>query len=238
MLPMAPHPPVIAADETQKDTTPYPVVVSTSPKNGDLEVDPNLKVVSVTFDRDMSTGMSWTGSEVPVDESRKASWKDKRTCELPVKLAKGQGYVIGINAPSFKNFKSQAGEPTPPTAIYFATKGASSQVKQKVTVPKIVSMEPANGAKDVDPALKQLKVTFDVPMGGGMSWVGGGEFFPTIPDGQRGTWSEDRRTCTLPVSLQPGHTYKLGINAPRFRNFQSESQVPADPMTYSFTTRK
>ena len=35
--------------------------------------------------------------------------------------------------------------------------------------PQIVSCSPARGASDVDPALKEITVTFDQDMGGGMS---------------------------------------------------------------------
>ncbi|HVJ69573.1 MAG TPA: HEAT repeat domain-containing protein [Caulifigura sp.] len=226
-----------AAGPEEEDKPPYPVVVSTSPKNGDLEVDPAHSMLTVTFDRDMGKGMSWTG-EVPVDKARKAKWRDNRTCELPVKLEKGKAYRIGINAPSFKNFASKGGEPAPPTAFYFATKGASADEKLKATVPTIVSIEPANGSSDVDPGLKDLKVTFDIAMSGGMSWVGGGDAFPTSPEGSKAQWSQDKKTCTLPVTLIPDHAYSLGLNAPKFQNFRSEAGVPSEPVRYTFTTRK
>ncbi|HVJ87294.1 MAG TPA: Ig-like domain-containing protein [Caulifigura sp.] len=238
LSPMALKPPVAtAADPATADKPPYPVVVSTSPKNGDLEVDPAFATLTVTFDRDMGKGMSWTG-DIPVDKSRKAGWKDDHTCELPVKLEKAKAYRIGINAPSYKNFASKGGEPTPPTAFYFATKGASAPEKLKATVPTIVSLEPKNGAGDVDPATTELKVTFDTPMNGGMSWVGGGDAFPSIPDGKKGSWSKDGKTCRLPVQLKPGHDYTLRVNAPKFQNFKSASGVPSEPVVYTFSTKK
>jgi len=224
------------AQSEKPDAPPYPVILSTEPRNGALDVDPGLKWITVTFDRDMSKGMSWTG-EIPNDKSRKAEWTGARTCRLPVALTGGKAYRIGINSRSYRNFASKGGEPTPPTAIYFATTGATEAVQQTVRVPKIVSLKPANGATDVGPALKELKVTFDIPMGDGMSWVGGGESFPSIPEGQRGSWSADKRTCTLPVALQPGHTYRLGLNAPKFQNFKSEHGVPLAPVIYTFGTR-
>ena len=93
----------------------------------------------------------------------------------------------------------------------------------------IVSMQPVNGAKEVDPATTEIKVTCDTPMACGMSWVGGGASVPTVPEGQRGKWSDDRRTCTVPVTLQPGHTYKLGINAPKYTNFQRNGKCLQSP---------
>ena len=228
----------VAADAPAQKTS-FPVIVSTTPKVGEIDVDPALKEVTVTFDRDMSDGMSWTGGGpmFPADESQKATWKDSRTCVLPVTLKKGKAYRIGINSKSFQNFRSKDGEPTPPSAITFATDGATTKVKQQIMVPKIVTLIPSNDATGVDPAIKELTVTFDIPMGEGMSWTGGGETFPTLPEGRKATWSKDHRTCTLPVTLKSGHTYKLGLNSLKFINFQSASGVPLEPVNYTFTTR-
>jgi hypothetical protein len=60
---------------------------------------------------------------------------------------------------------------------------------------------PKNGAKEVDPAIKELRVTFNVAMGDGFSWTGGGSQFPTIPEGKKPFWTEDHKTCVLPVEL-------------------------------------
>ena len=78
----------------------------------------------------------------------------------------------------------------------------------------------------MDPALKEITVTFDQDMGGGMSWTGAGPEFPSIPDGKQAHW-RDKRTCVLPVKLQGGHHYRVGINSVSFRNFRSEAGVPA-----------
>ena len=78
------------ADQPRK--TPYPTIVKTVPEVGATDVSSSLKEITVTFDRDMSGGMSWTGSGPefpPVDESRKATWTDKRSCTLPVRLERG-----------------------------------------------------------------------------------------------------------------------------------------------------
>jgi hypothetical protein len=69
--------------------------------------------------------MSWTGSGPefpPLREGEKARWKDKRTCVLPVTLESGHRYRVGINSPSYRNFRSVAGASASPTAILFTTK--------------------------------------------------------------------------------------------------------------------
>jgi hypothetical protein len=104
--------------------------------------------------------------------------------------------------------------------------------------PVITKMEPANGAKDVDAkAVKELRVTFDRDMSGGMSWTGGGELFPKSPENSKAKWI-DKRTCVLPVELEPGKSYRLGINAPNFQNFRSAVGVPVVPVTYTFSTAR
>ncbi len=218
-----------------------PKIVKTSPKIGDTEVDPTLTEISVTFDQDMGEGMSWTGGGPelpPVKPGTNPSWRDKRTCVLPVKLSAGKYYRVGINSQSFKNFQSASGIPADQTAIYFTTKGAGQELKNKVKKPEIVSMSPANGAKDVDPKIKELRVTFNVPMDAGFSWTGGGEHYPKNPEGKGPFWTKDHKTCILPVELQPDWEYRLGLNSLSFKNFQSAGGIPLEPVEYSFKTKK
>ena len=217
-----------------------PRIVSTTPKQDATDVDPFLTEITVTFDRDMAEGFSWTGggAEYPaIPEGQKPRWRSKRTCVLPVDLREGRYYRVGINSPSFRNFKSAEGVPAAPSAICFTTKGASQALKLKVMRPKIVTMVPANNQKDVDPGIKELRVTFNVPMGAGFSWTGGGSDFPPTPEGQKASWSSDHTTCTLPVELKPGTSYRLGLNSPSFQNFRSVAGLPLEPVVYEFKTR-
>jgi len=217
-----------------------PNIVATSPRVGETDVDPATAEITVTFDRDMGGGCSWTGGgpEYPQSpEGKKAVWRDKRTCVLPVKLEAGHYYRVGINSQSYQNFKSANGVPARPSAIYFTTQGASEDLKQKTSKPQIVGLTPRNGAKDVDPNLTELRVTFNVAMGEGCSWTGGGPDFPKIPEGKKVYWTDDHKTCVLPVELQPGKVYWLGLNSPSHKNFQSTGGVPLDPVRYTFRTK-
>jgi beta-lactamase regulating signal transducer with metallopeptidase domain len=101
--------------------------------------------------------------------------------------------------------------------------------------PKIVATSPEVGAKDVDPALTEITVTFDQDMRGGMSWTGGGPEFPKTPEGKKAKW-RDQRTCVLPVKLESGHYYRVGINSTSYRNFRSATGVTAPPSAIYFTT--
>ena len=218
-----------------------PRVIATIPSAGETEVDPDLKYIEVTFNQDMAGGYSFTGggpNYPTIPEGKGPVWKDKRTCVLPVELEKAHYYRVGFNSDSFQNFRSAAGLPAIPSALYFVTKGASEDLKNQIRVPKLVSITPENGANDVDPAISELRVTFDMPMGKGFSWTGSGPRFPEIPKGEKPSWSEDRKTCVLPVKLKPDWNYLLGLNSVSFKNFQSKWGVPLEPIVYQFSTRK
>lgn len=103
--------------------------------------------------------------------------------------------------------------------------------------PTIVSTSPKIGATDVNPSTTTvLTVTFDQPMSESFSWTGGGEQFPQIPDGNKPYWSLDKKTCTLPVQLEPGKSYQLGINSRSHRNFKNVDGEPVEPAVFSFET--
>lgn len=217
-----------------------PRILKTSPAIGAKDVDPATKEITITFDRDMAGGFSWTGGgpEFPPGRSgEKPTWRDKRTCSLPVTLEAAKYYRVGINSTSHQNFRSADGVPVKPSAIYFTTKGAGDDVQQKTAKPQIVKMIPENRATDVDPKTTELRVTFNMPMKNGFSWTGGGPAYPETPAGKKPFWTEDQKTCVLPVELKPGAEYRLGLNSPSHKNFQSATGVPLDPVTYTFKTK-
>ncbi|MDB6066973.1 MAG: Peptidase BlaR1 [Pedosphaera sp.] len=219
-----------------------PKIVATSPDVGAKDVDPAITEITVTFDQDMRGGMSWTGGgpEFPqTPEGKKAKWSDKRTCVLPVKLEAGHYYRVGINSTSYQNFRSAAGVAAPPSAIYFTTHGASEALKARTVVPQVVRFEPLNRAQNVSATLTELRVTFDVPMGGGCSWCtvsDDGADYPKGPEGKQFHWTGDKKTCVLPVELKPGMTYRLSLNTADYKNFQSAAGVPLEPVVYTFKT--
>ncbi len=99
-----------------------PKIVSIIPANGKPDVDPGLKEIVVTFDRDMGGGFSWTGGGPTYPKTTgKPFWRDSRTCVLPVALEPGKEYRFGINSPSHKNFRSKNGVPVQPVRISFST---------------------------------------------------------------------------------------------------------------------
>lgn len=111
-------------------------------------------------------------------------------------------------------------------AIWAATAAASP--------PQVTESVPANGAEDVDPALREIRVTFDQDMNrSAYSWVGGGPSYPSTRGKPR--WV-NARTCVLPVKLLPNHEYWLSVNNASFQNFRSKTGEPAIPYPLSFKT--
>lgn len=99
--------------------------------------------------------------------------------------------------------------------------------------PKIVSVTPADGAKDVDPNLGEIVVCFDRPMQGRVSLTGDG--WPKIV----GTPEFDSTMTKLAirVNLNPETEYTLGFNSRNHKKFASEDGVPLAPCAYRFTTK-
>ena len=139
------------------------------------DVNPATTEITVTFDRDMARGFSWTGGGTnypPLADGQGPYWRDARTAVLEVKLEPGHYYRVGINSKSHRNFRSAAGVPALPSAIYFTTRGANDKLMAKTQKPVILEMSPTNGATAVDPRTTELRVTFNVPMAQGFSWTG------------------------------------------------------------------
>ena len=101
--------------------------------------------------------------------------------------------------------------------------------------PLLVKTVPAAFEETVDPKLDRIAVTFDRPMRDqSWSWTGGGDTYPKVT----GAISYDaaKTTCTLPVQLEPGTVYWVGVNSPSHRNFKSQERVPAPWRVILFAT--
>jgi hypothetical protein len=101
--------------------------------------------------------------------------------------------------------------------------------------PKVVSMIPANGAQDVDPALTAIQVVFDRPMADKCwSLVGGGPHCPETGEGTH--YDVQHKIWTVPVMLKPDWSYKFMLNSETFDAFRSEEGVPLEPVSVTFKT--
>jgi Sigma-70, region 4/Bacterial Ig-like domain len=103
--------------------------------------------------------------------------------------------------------------------------------------PVVINIEPTVGASDVDPGLREIRVTFSKKMmDKTWSWTEGKKYAVPKLDGTI-HYERDQRTCVMPVKLEPGKTYVLGINSERFRNFKDADGRPALPYLVVFHTK-
>jgi hypothetical protein len=120
--------------------------------------------------------------------------------------------------------------------------GATAALADDVTLesvpPVVVKTVPEAGAAEVDPGMTEIKVTFSKEMqDGSWSWVMvSRETFPKA-DGKPKCLA-DKRTCVLPVKLEPARTYAIWVNSEKIRNFKDIEGRSAVPYLLVFKTRK
>ncbi len=104
--------------------------------------------------------------------------------------------------------------------------------------PVVVKTAPEAGAAEVDPQLTEIKVTFSKDMqDGAWSWATlSQESFPHV-DGKP-EYLADKRTCVLPVKLEPGKTYAIWVNSEKFGHFKDADGRSAVPYLLVFKTKK
>jgi hypothetical protein len=105
--------------------------------------------------------------------------------------------------------------------------------------PVVVKTVPEAGTAGVDPKLTEIKVTFSKDMqDGAWSWAMiSKESFPTM-DGKP-KYLADKRTCVLPVKLEPGKTYAIWVNSgEKFKDFKDADGRSAVPYLLVFKTKK
>jgi RNA polymerase sigma-70 factor (ECF subfamily) len=100
--------------------------------------------------------------------------------------------------------------------------------------PVVVKTVPEAGAGEVDWKLTEIRVTFSKDMqDGSWSWCTlSQESFPTL--GGQPKYLADKRTCVLPVKLEPGRTYAIWVNCEKFRNFKDADGRSAVPYLLVF----
>ncbi len=259
-------PMVFASPLSEAAASPVPAVVKTFPAAFTNDVNPRLNRITVTFNKRMTDGnWAWVGGGDTYPETTgKPKYNSiKTTCILPVKLKPGTVYYVGINSPKFKAFKSVDGTSAKPYVILFATKSAdgkptllTKELVEKavqvnsyqpaydpakvptefVPVPNVANTFPPAFATDVDPKLSTISVTFNEKMrDGSWAWVGGGDHYPETTGKPK--YDSAKTTCTLPVKLQPGKIYRIGINSVNHKSFRSTDGRSAQPYVILFSTR-
>jgi tetratricopeptide (TPR) repeat protein len=102
--------------------------------------------------------------------------------------------------------------------------------------PVVIKTIPQVYADDVSPTLNRLSVTFNQTMfEGNFAWVTWDGPFPETTG--KPSFDATKRICTLPVKLEPGKVYMVGINIGKFNSFQSHDGVTARPYALVFATQ-
>jgi RNA polymerase sigma factor (sigma-70 family) len=134
---------------------------------------------------------------------------------------------------------AQIGEGVKEAALSLVAAAAADDGKSvKAARPVVVKTVPQAGSDDVDPNLKEIRVTFSKDMTDkSWSWSGADEGDFPNSDGEP-SYDKDNRTCVMPVKLEPGKTYALWLNSERFHNFKDADGRSAVPYLLVFETKK
>jgi len=118
-----------------------------------------------------------------------------------------------------------------------ATLASGQDLTVATAPPVVVKTTPEAGSENVDPAIKEIKVTFSKEMkDGSWSWATAtANTFPTIEGKLR--LESDKKTAVLPVKLQPGKDYAIWVNTEKFRNFKDADGQPSVPYLLVFRTK-
>lgn len=106
--------------------------------------------------------------------------------------------------------------------------------------PSVIKTFPQSGDGKVDPALKEVRVTFSKEMMTDNQWSWCSytpETFPEI-DKTKIRYLKDKRTCVLPVKLEAGRTYVIWINTDQYNYFKDQEGNSAIPYLLVFQTHE
>jgi RNA polymerase sigma-70 factor (ECF subfamily) len=103
--------------------------------------------------------------------------------------------------------------------------------------PVVIKSVPEAGSAAVDASTTEIRVTFSKEMQpGAWSWgMMDKETYPGTSEAPK--YLDDKRTCVLPVKLQPGKTYAVWINSEKLHNFKDTKGQIAVPYLLVFKTR-
>ncbi len=116
------------------------------------------------------------------------------------------------------------------------------QAENKITVksmpPVVVKTFPQAGDTAVEPSIKEISVTFSKDMMTEDMWslvMVSKEFFPSISGEVK--YLKDKKTCVVPVNLEPGKTYVIWFNSEKYDAFRDTGNNQTVPYLLVFQTR-
>jgi len=225
------------ATSTWARTPHRPYVVDSLPGDGQTEVDPALKTLTVTFSREMSTRTDgWTGRAptYPAVAGRSYWDQERLRCSLPVRLEPGRCYVVGVNEGSELGFRSRGGSTALPYAIVFATRGFDTGATP-LPFAWVQTTVPACGASGVPPGRTTLAVRLSRPVVGGVGpWQRYGSVVPLVLTHPR--YSDNRRGVRMDLMLGGARAYAMEIGARCHPGLMTPDRRPLLPYWLAFRT--
>jgi hypothetical protein len=115
-----------------------PKVVTSSPDNGETDVDPATKEIRVEFDQPIDpVGRSLIGGGDTFPKvTGDLKWLNPKTLVIPVKLEAEHQYHLGINNDRFRNFTNPAGQPVEWYPISFKTRAQGAAPAEPDVTPE------------------------------------------------------------------------------------------------------
>ena len=128
------------------------------------------------------------------------------------------------------------------TTCLFALMATSISYAQDITVdsapPVVVKSVPQSGSMNIDPKTKEIVVVFSKEMtDGSWSWSTAGKNNYPESNGKP-SYRADKKSCVLPVKLEPGKDYAIWVNSAKFGNFKDTDGRSAVPYLLVFRTKK
>jgi len=142
--------------------------------------------------------------------------------------------VLGRYAQDREHYPTM--QPFMPHVVAFFNAAAARVDQMLAARPKVVSLSIINGAKNVDPALKEIVISFDRAMNPkNYTVVRSGAL--TQPKVGKISFDDTGRVLTLPVTLEPDKEYAFSLNWPGGGSFQSTDGVLLPAFEVVFRTR-
>ncbi|MFI4851814.1 MAG: Ig-like domain-containing protein [Gimesia chilikensis] len=198
---------VTAIDEGRKEVVIWEGQETVRPAPTVFEVSADAKVVSRSL-------------KIYLDTRRVKGWNEIDAVQL-------------VGSDDSKQWATQAS-----ASSSYAERGGSQEITLAALPPSVVKTVPQAGSTDVDPGLKEIAVTFSKDMITERMWAVvqiSSEHFPKVGKGIH--YLDDKRTCVIPVDLEPNRTYVLWFNRGRFNSFRDTENHPAIPYLLVFKTR-
>ncbi|MCH9653394.1 MAG: Ig-like domain-containing protein [Planctomycetes bacterium] len=119
-----------------------------------------------------------------------------------------------------------------------SSRSGNMELTLKSLPPSVINTVPQAGSAEVDPALKEISVTFSKDMITDRMWAVvqiSKETFPKT--GKNIHYKDDKRTCVIPVTLEPDKTYVMWFNKGRYNSFRDTENNPSVPYLLVFKTK-